>query len=79
MWVSWQVAYVWGFIIKFNQRDKIRGLESLVEYVSPFLPFLDRDKLMWALMSASLALNDASPNLWRYVLTMYLKISSFNS
>ena len=33
---SWQVAYVWAFIVKFNQKERIRGLESAEEYV-PFL------------------------------------------
>jgi len=32
---SWQVAYVWAFIVKFNQKERIRGLESAEEYVSP--------------------------------------------
>jgi len=31
---SWQVAYVWAFIVKFNQKERIRGLESAEEYVS---------------------------------------------
>jgi hypothetical protein len=30
---SWQVAYVWAFIVKFNQKERIRGLESAEEYV----------------------------------------------
>ena len=30
---SWQVAYVWAFIVKFDQRDKIRKLECLEEWV----------------------------------------------
>ena len=35
---SWQVAYVWAFIVKFNQKEKIRGLESAEEYVlSPLI------------------------------------------
>lgn len=28
---SWQVAYVWAFIVKFGQIDKIRKLECLEE------------------------------------------------
>lgn len=28
---SWQVAYVWAFIVKFQQLDKIRRLECLEE------------------------------------------------
>ena len=35
---SWQVAYVWAFIVKFNQKERIRGLESAEEYVlSPLI------------------------------------------
>lgn len=34
---SWQVAYVWAFIVKFNQKEKIRSLESLAECV-PLAP-----------------------------------------
>ena len=30
---SWQVAYVWAFIIRFNQKERVRGLESVEEYI----------------------------------------------
>ena len=33
------MAYVWAFIVKFNQRDKIRKLECLEESVDLPLPF----------------------------------------
>jgi hypothetical protein len=28
---SWQVAYVWAFIVKFGQLDRIRKLECVEE------------------------------------------------
>ena len=42
---SWQVAYVWAFIVKFNQKERIRGLESAEEYVpSPLISLRESQK-----------------------------------